>query len=123
MRARDFELLLTFKSNRIGWRKKLMVENRRGSHTVTRLSAHQVRVTKYRYHVLKGEVQKRCRELKWKPWENSSGPRSEAGKKTSSHNALRHGLRSFEYRQYRAAMTKANRLCDEVLSNLGFVEF
>ncbi len=40
-----------------------MVENRRGSHTVTRLSAHLVWVTKYRYHVLKGEVQKRCREL------------------------------------------------------------
>ncbi len=59
----------------------------------------------------------------WKPWENSSGPKSETGKKISRHNALGHGLRSFEYRQYRATMTKANRLCDEVLSNLGFVEF
>jgi putative transposase len=40
-----------------------MVENRRGSHTVTRLTVHIVWVTKYRYQVLKGEIQKRCREL------------------------------------------------------------
>ena len=40
-----------------------MVENRRGNHTVTRLTVHIVWVTKYRYQVLKGEVQKRCREL------------------------------------------------------------
>ena len=40
-----------------------MVENRRGSHTITRLTVHIVWVTKYRYHVLKGEVQTRCREL------------------------------------------------------------
>lgn len=41
-----------------------MIEgSRRGSHTVTRLTVHLVWVTKYRYHVLKGEVQKRCRAL------------------------------------------------------------
>uniref|UniRef100_UPI003742FBE2 IS200/IS605 family transposase n=1 Tax=Leptolyngbya boryana TaxID=1184 RepID=UPI003742FBE2 len=40
-----------------------MSDQRRGSHTVTRLSAHLVWVTKYRYPVLKGEIQKRCREL------------------------------------------------------------
>jgi putative transposase len=40
-----------------------MSEQRRGNHTVTRLTVHIVWVTKYRYHVLKGEVQKRCREL------------------------------------------------------------
>ncbi len=40
-----------------------MVENRRGNHTVTRLTVHVVWVTKYCYQVLKGEVQKRCREL------------------------------------------------------------
>ena len=37
--------------------------NRYGSHTVSRLTAHLVWVTKYRYHVLKGDIQKRCREL------------------------------------------------------------
>ena len=40
-----------------------MAENRRGNHALTRLSVHIVWVTKYRYHVLKGEIQKRCREL------------------------------------------------------------
>ena len=37
--------------------------NRHDSHSVTRLTVHLVWVTKYRYHVLKGDVQKRCREL------------------------------------------------------------
>ncbi|NBC02521.1 MAG: IS200/IS605 family transposase [Bacteroidetes bacterium] len=36
---------------------------RKGSHTTTRLTCHIVWVTKYRYHVLKGDIQKRCREL------------------------------------------------------------
>ena len=36
---------------------------RKGSHTVTRLTCHIVWVTKYRYHVLKGDVQYRCRAL------------------------------------------------------------
>src|SRR6056297_1077530 len=36
---------------------------RKGSHTVSRLTCHLVWVTKYRYHVLKGDVQQRCREL------------------------------------------------------------
>ncbi len=38
-------------------------EVRKGSHTVSRLTCHVVWVTKYRYHVLKGDIQKRCREL------------------------------------------------------------
>ena len=40
-----------------------MGRNRHGSHTVSRLTVHVVWVTKYRYHVLKGEIQKRCRVL------------------------------------------------------------
>ena len=40
-----------------------MTENRYGSHSVSRLTAHLVWVTKYRYHVLKGDIQHRCREL------------------------------------------------------------
>ena len=40
-----------------------MSNYRRGSHTISRLTAHLVWVTKYRFHVLKGEVQVRCREL------------------------------------------------------------
>ena len=40
-----------------------MTEHRYGSHTVSRLTAHLVWITKYRYDVLKGDVQLRCREL------------------------------------------------------------
>ena len=40
-----------------------MGRNHHGSHTVSRLTVHIVWVTKYRYHVLKGYIQKRCRTL------------------------------------------------------------
>ena len=40
-----------------------MKEQRYSSHTVSRLTAHLVWVTKYRYHVLRGDIQTRCREL------------------------------------------------------------
>ena len=40
-----------------------MKENRKGSHTTTRLTAHIVWVTKYRYHVLQGDIKSRCRDL------------------------------------------------------------
>jgi len=40
-----------------------MVDYRKNSHTVSRMSAHIVWVTKYRYHVLKGDIQQRCRDL------------------------------------------------------------
>ena len=37
--------------------------NRHNGHTISRLTAHIVWVTKYRYPVLKGDVQSRCRDL------------------------------------------------------------
>lgn len=37
--------------------------HRQGGHTVSRITAHIVWVTKYRYHVLVGDVQKRCRDI------------------------------------------------------------
>ncbi len=40
-----------------------MKGQRHGSHTVSRLTAHIVWVTKYRYGVLRGDVQVRCRGL------------------------------------------------------------
>ena len=40
-----------------------MTEYRYSSHTVSRLTAHLVWITKYRYDVLKGDIQLRCREL------------------------------------------------------------
>ena len=40
-----------------------MSKIRKNSHSVSWLTVHLIYVTKYRYKVLKGEVQKRCREL------------------------------------------------------------
>ena len=40
-----------------------MTQYRKGSHTVSRLTVHIVWVTKYRYHVLQGDVQSRCRSI------------------------------------------------------------
>jgi len=40
-----------------------MSEYRSNSHNISCLSAHIVWITKYRYHVLQGDVQKRCRDL------------------------------------------------------------
>lgn len=40
-----------------------MKENRKSSHSTSRLTAHLVWTTKYRYHVLEGEIKVRCRNL------------------------------------------------------------
>ena len=40
-----------------------MAEQRSNGHTVSRLSVHIVWCTKYRYHVLVGDIQMRCRTL------------------------------------------------------------
>lgn len=39
------------------------MDNRHNTHSVSNLTAHIVWITKYRYPVLKGEIQKRCKEL------------------------------------------------------------
>ena len=39
------------------------MDYRYSSHTVTRLTVHIVWITKYRYKVLQGDIQQRCREL------------------------------------------------------------
>ncbi|MDQ7083904.1 MAG: IS200/IS605 family transposase [Sulfurovum sp.] len=36
---------------------------RNGNHTISQIQVHIVWVTKYRYGVLKGDIQKRCREI------------------------------------------------------------
>jgi len=38
-------------------------ENRKSPHSTSRLTAHLVWTTKYRYHVLEGEIKVRCRNL------------------------------------------------------------
>lgn len=39
------------------------MENRRSTHNVNRLQVHLVWITKYRYHVLQGDIQLRCRDI------------------------------------------------------------
>ena len=39
------------------------MESRHGSHSVYELQVHLVWITKYRYGVLQGDIQKRCREI------------------------------------------------------------
>jgi len=41
----------------------MSLNTRKGSHTVSRITCHIVWVTKYRYKILKGDIQVRCREL------------------------------------------------------------
>ena len=36
---------------------------RKGSHTISQIQAHIVWVTKYRYEVLKSDIQRRCRDI------------------------------------------------------------
>ena len=40
-----------------------MADYRRNGHSVSSLSCHIVWATKYRYHVLKGDLKHRCRDL------------------------------------------------------------
>ena len=40
-----------------------MKEQRQNGHTITRLTVHIVWITKYRYPVLRGDIQQRCREI------------------------------------------------------------
>jgi len=39
------------------------MENRQGSHSIYSLQVHIVWITKYRYAVLQGEIQKRYRDI------------------------------------------------------------
>ena len=47
---------------------------------------------------------------RWKPWKESTGPRTEDGKATSSLNAYKHGLRSAENREVERLIAQLGRL-------------
>lgn len=59
----------------------------------------------------------------WKPWERSTGPRTEAGKSAVSQNALKHGERSkanqAERRELRALLAMFANQREEVLTGGG----
>ena len=54
----------------------------------------------------------------WKPWEQATGPKSDAGKAASAMNARIHGLRSrdflYETRQLRAMIRQFGRSAVDV---------
>ena len=57
---------------------------------------------------------------KWKPWEKSTGPKTEAGKKASSQNAYKHGLRSSANRAMETLMAfygRSERAVREKIKN------
>ncbi len=45
-----------------------------------------------------------------KPWLNSTGPKTEEGKKTVAANALRHGMRSAGARELRQALREQTEI-------------
>ena len=61
------------------------------------------------------ERKQKAREtaLRVRPWEKSTGPRSNVGKERSRLNALKHGMRSAEAVALRKVMVQAASLTDE----------
>jgi len=47
---------------------------------------------------------------RWKPWEKTTGPKTEEGKKASSQNALKHGMRSAGNREMERLIAQLGRL-------------
>ena len=54
----------------------------------------------------------------WKPWEKSTGPRTEAGKAASSQNALAHGERSAEAVEARKQFNDVMRSSRAIIDRL-----
>ena len=51
----------------------------------------------------------------WRPWERSTGPVSEEGKKRSAGNSTKHGARSARWKSLRREMREAERECRELM--------
>ena len=51
---------------------------------------------------------------RWKPWEKSTGPRTEAGKASSARNSRKHGNRSREVQEEVRWLRDFLRECGEV---------
>ena len=55
----------------------------------------------------------------WKPWKNSTGPRTVQGRAISSMNALKHGMRSAEVRATESAIAMLARFEREARETVG----
>lgn len=51
-----------------------------------------------------------------KPWEKSTGPKTDAGKKAVSRNAYRHGFRSADYAALCALLTQQKEMARALLA-------
>jgi hypothetical protein len=52
---------------------------------------------------------------RWKPWEKSTGPRTDAGKAEAAQNAMKHGLRARGWLAYQKRVNDLLRACRERL--------
>lgn len=48
---------------------------------------------------------------RWKPWQQSTGPQTDEGKAAASQNALKHGVRSAEWRDRERRLAALLREC------------
>lgn len=54
----------------------------------------------------------------WQPWKTATGPKTEAGKRRSSMNNLRHGLRSASVRRLYKALAGQRRLLRQLQAKM-----
>jgi hypothetical protein len=54
----------------------------------------------------------------WRPWEQSTGPKTPEGKAAASENARKHGLRSAEWIENEKRFKELLRRCGQLLEGL-----
>lgn len=66
------------------------------------------------------ERRKRQAEIirQWKPWEQSTGPKTEAGKEACRMNAKKHGTRGAEWRTWLAVLSAQKESIEEMREEL-----
>lgn len=54
-----------------------------------------------------------------KPWLKTTGPKTEVGKAAACMNALKHGLRSEDYRELKRLLRQQKNYVDAILKDIG----